>query len=108
MLPAPLLPCAEIARRPTLYMDAFVDTFFLIEIVLNFFTGIYVAGEYCDDLYFVSRRYFLQGFFFDLLTSIPASYFEVEHSLAAPPLSLSPPLPPSLPPSFHPSFLPSK
>ena len=35
---------------PTLYFDLIVDTFFLLEVVQNFFTGIYIAGEYQDSL----------------------------------------------------------
>ena len=41
---------------PTLHFDVFVDIFFLLEIFMNFVTGVYVNGEYTDDI----RRVALQ------------------------------------------------
>eukprot|EP00960_Hanusia_phi_P036157 752172-Hanusia_phi.AAC.1 len=64
-------------KTPTLYFDAVVDSFFLFEILLNFFTGTFIHNEYVDDLRRVTRSYMKRSFVFDLITSIPASYVEV-------------------------------
>ena len=66
---------------PTLHFDMFVDVFFLVEIVITFFTGATIKGEYNDTLSEVAAHYlfrggFVGGFFFDLGTSIPVSFVE--------------------------------
>jgi len=62
---------------PTLHFDMMVDLFFLLEIVLNFFTGVTIAGEYSDDMSKVTFRYLMNGgFILDLATSIPVSWVE--------------------------------
>jgi len=64
---------------PTLPFDMFVDLFFLIEVVLTFFTGTTIAGEYSDSLHKVAGRYLKSGaFVFDLITSLPVSFVEFE------------------------------
>ena len=35
---------------PTLYFDLIVDTFFVLEVIQNFFVGVYIGGEYEDSL----------------------------------------------------------
>ncbi len=61
---------------PTLLFDMFI-VFFLVEIVITFFTGDMIAGEYCDSLSTVASRYLRRGgFVFDLGTSIPVSFVE--------------------------------
>jgi hypothetical protein len=62
---------------PTLHFDMMVDLFFLVEIVLNVFTGVTIAGEYSDDMSKVAFRYLINGgFILDLATSIPVSWVE--------------------------------
>ncbi|EKX37596.1 hypothetical protein GUITHDRAFT_144874 [Guillardia theta CCMP2712] len=64
-------------KTPTLYFDVFVDSFFLLEILLNFVTGTFIHNEYVDDLGRVLLSYVQRSLFFDLITSIPASYVEL-------------------------------
>jgi hypothetical protein len=62
---------------PTMHFDMFVDLFFLVEIVLTFFTGVTIAGEYSDDMCKVASRYLVHGdVIVDLATSIPVSWIE--------------------------------
>jgi len=62
---------------PTLLFDMFVDIFFLVEIFLQFFIGVYRNGEYCDRMSVVACTYAGRGgLFFDLGTSIPVSWVE--------------------------------
>lgn len=62
---------------PTMHFDMFVDLFFLLEIVLTFFTGATIAGEYSDDMRKVAYRYLMHGdIVVDLATSIPVSWIE--------------------------------
>jgi len=75
---------------PTLYFDLCVDTFFMIEICLQFCTGILDISEtYCDNFKVIGARYLASpsGFLFDLFTSIPWSFNDlynqrVKHRLA--------------------------
>ena len=66
--------CTEV---PTLPFDVVLDTFFLVDILINFNIGIFKQGDYCDDRRTVAIEY-LHGFFlFDCITSFPVSFFEV-------------------------------
>jgi len=58
----------ECTAIPTLPFDTILDTFFLIDIVLNFNTGVYVAGEYIDDRRQVAVLYMKGMFLFDFMT----------------------------------------
>ena len=51
----------------------FLDTFFLFEILYNFFVGIERRGVYIDDHWTVVCTYVSEQFLFDLVTSIPGS-----------------------------------
>jgi hypothetical protein len=58
----------------TLRYNMFVDVFFLIDLVYRFFVGVILpGGTYIDSLSRVSKIYFrsLDGFWFNLVTSIP-------------------------------------
>jgi hypothetical protein len=61
--------------------DMFVDCFFIVEIILHFCTGITHYGEYCDDLKVVAVEYVRGALAFDIVTSIPVSFFEIEDLL---------------------------
>ena len=47
---------------PTLFLDVFIDSFFLVDIFITFKVGIFVGGEYIDKssviLIFCAARYF--------------------------------------------------
>jgi hypothetical protein len=61
-------PCVPI---PTWGFDVVLDSFFLLDIVINFNTAIWVGGELVDKRMPVAKEY-LQGYFcFDLITSVP-------------------------------------
>ncbi|EKX37660.1 hypothetical protein GUITHDRAFT_165407 [Guillardia theta CCMP2712] len=66
-------PCQ---KNMTLEFDMFVDTFFIAEILLTFFVGFMEKGEYKDDFQRTVSHYLRTGFFFDLVTSVPVSYYE--------------------------------
>ena len=71
-----------VIQPPTLYLDVLVDSFFLAEILLQFFTGVYVAGgDYIDSLPRVAALYLKGWFLPDLLTSIPVSFVELSYIL---------------------------
>lgn len=64
---------------PTLYFDVFVDIWFFVDVILNFFTGIYNPGDaaYEDRLSVVAPRYVTSGhFFFDAVTTTPVGLIE--------------------------------
>ena len=63
-------------RMPTLEFDILVDCFFLVDIAVTFFVGIYHEGKYVDEHCFVVTHYIRHGFFFDLFTSFPVSFME--------------------------------
>ena len=68
----------ECAIVPTLPFDTAVDIFFLVDILMSLNTGRIVAGAYDDDRASVLKEYiFKGGLAFDLLTSIPVSFFEL-------------------------------
>jgi len=56
--------------------DMFVDGFFLLEIVMNFFTGIFIDGAYNDRLATVAYKYATFDMWFDCLTSVPVATLE--------------------------------
>uniref|UniRef100_A0A7S0M0P5 Ion transport domain-containing protein n=1 Tax=Cryptomonas curvata TaxID=233186 RepID=A0A7S0M0P5_9CRYP len=74
-------PCNSI---PTLYFDAFVDVFFLVDVVVQLCVGIYDDKlEYIDDWRMVATRTMLsgRGFWFDCATSFPCSLVDLSHYL---------------------------
>lgn len=59
-------------------LDLFVEVWFLLEIVLSFFTGVTRDGVYHDNLPFVAKTYVYSGAFaFDVVTSIPETMVEM-------------------------------
>ena len=54
-----------------------VDCIFLTEISYNFFVGVFLQGQYYDDMKTVAKTYMMGGFWFDMLTSIPVSVVEL-------------------------------
>ena len=58
----------ECTAIPTLPFDTLLDTFFLLDIILNFNTGVYVAGEYIDDRWKIAVIYMKGMFLFDFTT----------------------------------------
>jgi len=68
-------PCSTV---PTLPFDCLIDCFFLVDILMNFNTGLIVrGGEYIDDRMAVAKSYLKGMFLFDLVTSFPVSFFEL-------------------------------
>lgn len=62
---------------PTLELNLVVDTFFMFEIFITFFTGRFISGEYVRSLSGVAKDYCVSGhLIFDLTTSIPVSWIE--------------------------------
>ena len=62
---------------PTKGADLAVDTFFMFEILLTFFTGRYVRGELVSTLSGVASDYARSGqLMFDVCTSVPVSWIE--------------------------------
>jgi hypothetical protein len=57
-------------------IDVFIDCFFIFEIILNFYTGIWYDGIYHDHVRFVAWHYITNSFPFDILTSIPVALVE--------------------------------
>jgi len=57
-------------------LDIFVDCFFVAEICLNFFTGLWHDGTYHDRFRFVFWHYATTTLAFDVLTSVPAALIE--------------------------------
>ena len=72
----------ECAFVPTIYFDCLLDTFFLLDIVYTFFVGVNYMGQYYDCQAWVAKRYVTGAFAFDLITSIPVSYVELEVQIA--------------------------
>jgi hypothetical protein len=70
--------CAEV---PTLFMDVIVDIFFILDIIINFNTGVILNGEYLDTWKSVAVSYFKGMFVFDVVTSVPVSFFELVSKL---------------------------
>ena len=62
---------------PTLPFDAALDCFFILDIFLNFGTGVYAGGVYYDRRRAVALMYLKGSFLFDLVTSFPVSFFEL-------------------------------
>eukprot|EP00286_Rhodomonas_abbreviata_P000318 CAMPEP_0181290624 /NCGR_PEP_ID=MMETSP1101-20121128/1514_1 /TAXON_ID=46948 /ORGANISM="Rhodomonas abbreviata, Strain Caron Lab Isolate" /LENGTH=1212 /DNA_ID=CAMNT_0023394923 /DNA_START=415 /DNA_END=4052 /DNA_ORIENTATION=- len=60
-----------------LKFNVFVDTFFVFEILFNFFVGVWYKGEYCDSLAIIAYCYIKGRFIFDVLTSMPTSWFDL-------------------------------
>lgn len=64
--------------NPFLRFDIALDSFFLLEIIYNCFTGAYIDGHYVDEVKPVVLQYVRSGaMFFDMFTSIPVSYLEL-------------------------------
>ena len=56
--------------------DVFLDCFFLLEIVLKFFTGVWIEGHYHDEMLVVAKQYAASGLWFDIITSVPVTILE--------------------------------
>ena len=67
-------PCQS---PPTIVFDTALDVFFILDICMNFFMAVIQAGTYLDDFRTVSRSYLKGYFLFDVVTSIPVSFFEL-------------------------------
>ena len=64
-------------KNPFLDFDMVLDSFFLFEILVTFFVGVYSDGRYIDRWPLVVERYFKSGaLLFDAVTSVPVSYLE--------------------------------
>ena len=63
-------------RSPTLEFDVLLDSFFLFEIIFNFFVGTYESGAYIDEHVVVVEKYIKGNFAFDVSTSIPGSIID--------------------------------
>jgi len=61
---------------PTLPFDMFVDCYFLMDIVMTFFVGIWLEGKYVDEHRVVAWTYAKGSFCFDFFTSFPVSFLE--------------------------------
>jgi CRP-like cAMP-binding protein len=67
--------CAE--SLPTFTFDIFVDCWFMFEILLCFFTGIYIDGRYHDEIRVVATKYVVSGaLLFDVVTCVPETLIE--------------------------------
>ena len=66
----------EVPNSSKTTFDMCVDAYFLFEIILNFFTGIFVDGAYTDRMSVVAYRYATSGLLFDCVTSVPVSVLE--------------------------------
>jgi hypothetical protein len=64
-------------RVPTLEFDCLLDTFFLLDIVYQFFVGVIDGTQYYDEPKWVAKNYLKNNFIFDMFTSIPVSYVEL-------------------------------
>ena len=73
---------SECAYVPTIYFDCILDTFFLLDIVYTFFVGVNFMGQYYDCQAWVAKQYVTGAFVFDLITSIPVSYIELQVQIA--------------------------
>lgn len=64
---------------PTLTFDVFIDSWFISDVLLNFFMAVYLhSGAYENRPKVVAFRYVFHGtFFFDLLTTTPVGLFEL-------------------------------
>jgi hypothetical protein len=61
---------------PTLFVDLFVDIFFLCDIAVAFSLGVVHGDQYVDDFKWVARNYIVSGgLAFDLVTSIPVFFW---------------------------------
>ena len=67
-------PCAPV---PTLEFEVAIDIFFLLDIIVQFNIGVRVGGAYIDDRKEVAWLYFTGAFLFDVVTSVPVSFFEL-------------------------------
>jgi hypothetical protein len=66
----------------TLEFDCMLDTFFLLDILYQFFVGVIINTDYIDDPVEVAKRYAKGALIFDMATSIPVSYLELQVALA--------------------------
>eukprot|EP00293_Proteomonas_sulcata_P019167 CAMPEP_0184314466 /NCGR_PEP_ID=MMETSP1049-20130417/74367_1 /TAXON_ID=77928 /ORGANISM="Proteomonas sulcata, Strain CCMP704" /LENGTH=789 /DNA_ID=CAMNT_0026632391 /DNA_START=75 /DNA_END=2444 /DNA_ORIENTATION=- len=67
---------SECYRMPTFEIDLAVDSFFLLQVIITFFIGVYKKGIYYDDLGFVADNYIKGTLAFDVVTSVPVSYID--------------------------------
>ena len=71
----PYNPCSTF---PTFHASMAVDVCFLIEIAYRFFVGVYIDGQYHDNIHIIARMYATSpgGLWFDLITSIPFTWIQ--------------------------------
>lgn len=62
---------------PALYFELILDTWFIIEVVFNIFTGFYEKGVLVINKKQIFIRYVKTWLFIDLASSIPFSYVSV-------------------------------
>jgi len=60
-----------------IYFEVFIDTWFIGEIILNFFTGYYEKGVMVMDMRKIFRQYMRSWFSLDVISSLPLSYVEI-------------------------------
>jgi hypothetical protein len=59
------------------YFEASLDIWFILEIILNFFTGYYEKGILIMERKKIFKNYMKGWFFADLISSIPTSFFDI-------------------------------
>lgn len=57
------------------FIETFIDIWFLLEILLNFLTGYYEKGHLVMQKKKIAINYIKTWFFLDLISSIPFSFF---------------------------------
>jgi hypothetical protein len=57
-----------------IYLDLIVDSFFFMDLILNFFIPFYERGFLIKNYKKIAINYFAKWFFFDLVSSLPFSY----------------------------------
>lgn len=66
----------ETGNTSLVKFDVFIDCFFVVEIMLKFFTGVWMQGTYHDRLNKVAYQYATTSLCFDCLTSMPVTVME--------------------------------
>lgn len=60
--------------------ENFIDIYFILEIILNFNTGIVVKSQLVMDRKIISWKYFTTWFFIDVISSFPYSFLDMGSS----------------------------
>jgi hypothetical protein len=61
--------------------EMFIDTWFVFEIMTNFFTGFYLKGVLVLDLKRIALTYIKTWFVIDLLSSFPYSLLSINNDM---------------------------